>query len=179
MRCIRCNKLMFDSVKLANGKLCMKCFFELGFDKIMKSSFETVPFEQIKDGAKAYFDYCRNRDQLGEDVEDGDEQDAPFVVFSDYGSKRELDATAEEVRIHHIIHQITKADDLNFIRRSNNYVSAAIGPTDVARFKFTKKAKWIQLPYVLDDKVKLEKPDDVFFLKDDLIKAVEFARNCK
>lgn len=177
MKCIRCKKLMFDSVKLADGKLCMKCFRDLGFDKVMRSAFETVPFEQIKNGAEAYFEYCRNRDKrFEEDVED-DEQDEPSFGFADYGSDRELNATAEEVKIHHIICQLTKAEDLDFVRRSNNYVSVAIGQTDVARFKFTERAKWIQLPYVLGDKVKITEPGDIRELKDDLIKAVETARN--
>lgn len=168
---------MLNSVKLADGGICMKCFLELGFDKCMRVSFDTVPFEQIKDGSDAYFEYCRNRDRAYQDIEDQEEdEDEASFGFSNYGQERELNATAEEVRIQHIICQCTNAEDLEFVRRSDNYITAAIGPTDVARFKFTKRAKWIQLPYVLDDKVKLEKPDDVFYLKDDLSKAVSFAR---
>ena len=98
------------------------------------------------------------------------------LSFQNHGQEREPNENYAETEIFDILKDATKADDLRLVRKSSNYVTAAIGPTDVARFKFTKRAKWIQLPYVLNEKVKLEKPDDVFYLKDDLIKAVNFAR---
>lgn len=97
--------------------------------------------------------------------------------FAHYGEEREIDATDEELQIFDIIKETTGCDELELVRKSNNYVSAVIGLTDVARFKFTKKAKWIQLPYLLKDKVKLLEPNDVYDLKEDLIRAVEFSKN--
>ena len=99
------------------------------------------------------------------------------IQFAHYGEERSIDATEEEQKIFELIKELTGEQDLEFTRRASNYVSAAIGPTDVARFKFTERSKWIQLPYVLDDKVKITEPGDIRELKDDLIKAVETARN--
>lgn len=96
---------------------------------------------------------------------------------SHYGEEREIDSTDGEKEIFELIKELTEEPDLEFVRRSSNYVSAVIGPIDVARFKFTSRAKWIQLPYVLGDKVKITEPGDIRELKDDLIKAVETARN--
>lgn len=98
------------------------------------------------------------------------------ISFGNYGQLRDAEATDEEKRIFEIIYDCTAAEDLKFVRKSSNYVSAVIGPTDVARFKYTKRAKWVLLPYVLDAKVKIEDPEDVSQLKDDLIRSVEKAR---
>ncbi len=99
------------------------------------------------------------------------------LSFSNYGQNREVNATDEELEMFNLICQCTEADDLELVCRSDNYVSASIGPTDVARFKFTKRAKWILLPYLTNTKIKITEPDDINELKDDLIKAVQVARN--
>lgn len=159
MKCIRCNKFMFDSVKLADGRLCMKCFRDLGFDKSMKFAFDTVPFDQIKDGADSYFEYCRERDNTPE-------EDEAFFGFADYGQERELNATDEEKQIYNYLLEVIKengyeTDLVRFVRRSSNYVSASIDGIDLARFKFTKRAKWILFPSTGYEKVALESPEDV------------------
>ena len=95
--------------------------------------------------------------------------------FADYGQLKELDCTDEEMIIYDILRSVTGADDLECVRRTDKYVSAAIGETDVARFKFTARAKWIRFPYV-GDKMKLASPADVESLADEAIKAVQTAR---
>jgi hypothetical protein len=160
---------MFDSVKLADGKLCMKCFLALGFDKCMRSAFDTVPFDRIKDGADSYFEYCRSLNNIKEDPE-------PSFSFSNYGQERDTNETDPEAEIFDIIKKATKEEHLRFVRKSNNYVSAAIGPTDVARFKFTKRAKWILLPYLDNEKHPLQEPIDVYAMASDLVKAVDKAK---
>ena len=101
------------------------------------------------------------------------------VSIAHYGEPRGFVPTDEEQRIYDIIGELTQAERMNFVKRSKNYVSAVIGPTDVARFKFTKKAKWILLPYIWEDKAYIEDPDDIRIFEDDLDKAVLFAKNCK
>lgn len=95
-----------------------------------------------------------------------------------YGEPRGFVPTDEEQKMFDIIGELTNAK-INFVKRSQNYVSAIIGPTDVARFKFTKKAKWILLPYVWKDKKYIEEPDDIREFKDDLLESVKIAQNCK
>ena len=54
--------------------------------------------------------------------------------FADYGQMKELNCTDEEMIIYDILRSVTGADDLECVRRTDKYVSAAIGETDVARF---------------------------------------------
>lgn len=61
------------------------------------------------------------------------------LIFQNYGQMKELNATDDETEIFKIICYCTKADDIEFVRKSDSYVSAAIGPTDVARFKSLKE----------------------------------------
>ena len=95
--------------------------------------------------------------------------------FADYGQLKEPNCTDEEIIIYEILCSVTGADDLECVRRTDKYVSAAIGETDVARFKFTPRAKWIWFPYV-GDKIKLASPTDVERYAEDAIKAVQTAR---
>lgn len=94
-----------------------------------------------------------------------------------YGENREVNATEEELKMFQIICELLPDDKIFLVRRSDNYVTAAIGPNDIARFKFTPRAKWIQLPYVLKDKVKIACPDDIRELKEDLQKALDFVKS--
>ena len=83
--------------------------------------------------------------------------------FADYGQLKELNCTDEEMIIYDILRSVTGADDLECVRRTDKYVSAAIGETDLARFKFTSRAKWILFPIVErpKEKHKIESPVDV------------------
>lgn len=99
-------------------------------------------------------------------------------TIAHYGEPRGFVPTEEEQMMFDIIGNLTNAKKLNFVKKSSNYLSAVIGPMDVARFKFTKRAKWIQLPYVWDEKVYIEKPEDIYRFKEDLLKSVEIAQNC-
>ena len=53
--------------------------------------------------------------------------------------------------------------------------TAAIGMTDVVRFKYTPRAKWVLFPYVYDDKIRIESPEDVYDMPDTINKAVRMA----
>lgn len=89
-----------------------------------------------------------------------------LIEFGHYGETRDVDATDEENQIYDNLLDVLKengceTDLIQLVRRSSNYISAAIDEMDVARFKSTKRAKWILFPSTGYDKVKLESPDDV------------------
>ena len=99
------------------------------------------------------------------------------IKIQHHGEERTVDATEEEMRIFEIIKELFPDDKIVMARKSSNYVSAICHGNDVARFKYTQRAKWIQLPYILDDKVKLSDPEDVRDIKADLERAVDTAKS--
>lgn len=85
------------------------------------------------------------------------------IQFSNYGQERERIATESEIEIFDLIRSMTNRDDLELVRKSDNYVSAVLGDWDLARFKYTPRAKWIVFP-VLEagaQKHRIESPSDV------------------
>lgn len=94
--------------------------------------------------------------------------------LANYGQKRDVRATDEELEIFGIIHSITGREDLELVRRSDNYVTAAIGDWDVARFKFTPRAKWIRFTHeVKSPKHPIEAPADVEEMSDMVMASLE------
>lgn len=84
------------------------------------------------------------------------------IEFTNYGQNRELSATEEEKKIFEILCKMT-GEPLELIRRSDSYVTACLGRSDLARFKFTKRAKWVMFPTAEAKQVKhrIMVPDDV------------------
>lgn len=79
-----------------------------------------------------------------------------MVNFSNYGQNRDLDCTEDEDEIFFIIRSLLDDDNLDksvlrLVRKSDSYLSAVMesssgyGQMDLARFKFTDRAKWIKL----------------------------------
>lgn len=171
MKCIRCNKMMLGAVKLADGKICMKCFKELGFDPVMKFAFDTVPYDQIKNGSTAYLAYCRERDKEPED-------NTISVTISHYGEERELVCTEEERQIYNNLRDIFDCHDLNerplrLVRVSDNYVTAKYNDWDLVRFKYTQRAKWLMFPTTDSEKHYIEDPDDIYSYVDDIVDSLD------
>lgn len=85
------------------------------------------------------------------------------INFANYGQERERIATESEIEIYDILCTLTGADDLQLVRKSDNYVSAVIGDWDLARFKYTPRAKWISFPLVPpgSEKHRFEQVDDI------------------
>lgn len=85
------------------------------------------------------------------------------INFSNYGQERERIATESEIEIFEILRSLTGADELQLVRKSDNYVSAVIGDWDLARFKYTQRAKWISFPLVPpgSKKYRFEQVEDV------------------
>ena len=84
------------------------------------------------------------------------------IKFSDYGQDRDINATDEEVKIFEALKTATGREDLRLVRRSDSYVTAALGDWDLARIKYTSRAKWIAFPTVEvgPPKHKITHPDE-------------------
>ena len=65
--------------------------------------------------------------------------------IANYGQERDVNATDEELKIFEALKEVT-GRDLRLVRKSDIYVTAAIGEWDLARFKFTQRAKWVSFP---------------------------------
>lgn len=83
--------------------------------------------------------------------------------ISNYGQEREHITTETELAIFEIIKALVCCEDLRLVCKSDDYVSAVIGDWDLARFKYTARAKWIIFPVVEvgAKKHRIERPDDV------------------
>ena len=99
------------------------------------------------------------------------------VIFSHYGELREVDATDGEIKTFEIITELLPETPLELVRKSDNYVTALYGLWDIARIKYTDRAKWIMLPTVEAKQVKhrINSPDEVREFADLLKKSVETA----
>lgn len=107
-----------------------------------------------------------------------------FLRFGNYGQERDLICTEEERIIFRIILKICDDNGLDvspiiLIRRSDNYVSVVMdsgsdyGPMDLARIKYTNRAKWIMLGPDFK-KVNLSRPEDVSDMAEDVVNAYRF-----
>lgn len=94
------------------------------------------------------------------------------LKFGDYGQLRDIDATPEELEIFDIIKGIN--NDIELVRKTDKYVTALLGETDVARFKYTSRAKWIQFPYTAG-KIKLDSVADVEDMENEITDAINKA----
>ena len=97
------------------------------------------------------------------------------LSFGHYGEERERIATEDELRIFDVVKELTGRDDLQLVRKSDNYVSAVIGDWDLARFKYTPRAKWIMFPCVDrgSTKRRIESAEDVRDFSDEIKMSVD------
>lgn len=171
MKCNRCGKGIGVARRgqvLADGYICYKCLDEIGFDK--KRTITPWPLTY--------------REVIGEPSVSVSEFAKSFIKIAHYGEERDLDCTDEEAEIFHIIK--SRLDDMNYdtdclrlTRKSDSYVSAVMdsssdyGPMDLARFKFTDRAKWIKICPDFN-KIELHNVEDVAKLSDDLFAGYRF-----
>lgn len=98
------------------------------------------------------------------------------IEFAHHGEERELNATEKELELFALIIKVIedygqKTDDIVLTRNSGNYLSVKIPPSDIARIKYTDRAKWIQLPYGVKESGKryIDEPEDILSFKDDIV----------
>ena len=108
------------------------------------------------------------------------------LEFQNYGQTRELNCTDGELLIYDaVIKALSDAgldtSCMKLVRKSNDYVSACMqssnegyGLMDVARFKFTDRAKWIKTGSSFA-KTKIEAPEDVLERAEEMVE--EYKRN--
>ena len=97
------------------------------------------------------------------------------IKISDYGQERERIATESEIAIFDILQELAGQNNLRLVRKSCNYVSAIFHSWDLARFKYTTRAKWIQFPLidVGSTKRRINAPEDVRAFQDVLNESIE------
>jgi len=97
-------------------------------------------------------------------------------LFSNYGQERERIATESELIIFEIL-QSHCFGKLRLVRKSENYVSAVLGDWDIARFKYTPRAKWLMFPSVEAKQLKhrIESPTDALEYEDLIKKSYDTA----
>lgn len=104
--------------------------------------------------------------------------------FAHYGEIRDVDATDGEKALFLKVCEIVKSagydNKLSLVRKSSDYVTAALHSDkynmelDVARMKFTNRAKWIVLPLHGTAKHRISDADDLDDLRDEIIENFEF-----
>lgn len=82
--------------------------------------------------------------------------------FSHYGELRYVNATDDELKMFEILQGMVD-EKLRLVRKSDSYVTAMTHGWDVARFKFTPRAKWIAFPTleVGYPKHRIQQPEDI------------------
>lgn len=96
------------------------------------------------------------------------------------GKERDLNCEPEENEIFNILCSMFEEigrnpEQLDFVRLSDNYVSAKYGESDIARFHWGPRSKWIKFP-IYDrpkDRRKITSPEDVRQYSDVFKDAVE------
>ena len=95
------------------------------------------------------------------------------IRFAHYGEEREVDATDKELEIFELLKDLS-GRELRLTRKSDSYVTATLGEWDLARFKFTDRAKWIMFPVIErgSTKNRIVRPEDVRGFSDKIVDSV-------
>lgn len=176
------------AVKFKDKKyICVKCLKELGRSPYSEAAYlrnlvsdEVLrPDEYSQEKAAAHEEWKKNNPEMMKFLDSLDEENtqerraagaALGVVVSNYGQERDLVCTEEEREIFDIIRSL--CDDYNLdsevlelVRKSDDYVSVIMrsssgyGLMDVARVKYTNRAKWIKICPEFE-RIELRTPED-------------------
>lgn len=98
-----------------------------------------------------------------------------MLKFANYGQEREVNANEDELKLFEVLQSI--CPDLRLTRKSDAYLTAVLGDWDVARFKYTKRARWVSFPIVevKSPKNYLESVEEVSMYADLVRKSVSVA----
>lgn len=167
-KCIKCGGsfLTRRKVKLKDALICGNCYKDLGFTNYLIS--ESYSFDDIKDGYDAYWKK-KEREKIKEQLKAG----GFSVNIAGVNDYPDTDPTDGEQKIFDYIKALCPVE---LTRKASGYVTAVYGETDVARFKFTDKAKWVVFPYLENKKKRyIEKIEDLSAFKEDIIKSYDEA----
>lgn len=158
-KCIRCGGsfLTRRRIKLKDAEICGKCFQELGFDKSYYLISQQYAYDDIKDGLSMYYANKQKEAAIDEIIA------AKPIRFADYGQERERIATEGELAMFGILKKMVNDPNLKLIQKSDQYVSVVLGEYDLARIKYTPRAKWIVFPLSerRSEKLRIDSPGDV------------------
>lgn len=175
-KCIRCNSPFIGrrKIKLSDSYICGKCAKELGFDKGFYLYSSIYSYDDIKDGQEAYWTR-RTKERIKEEV-----LSSVSVTMKGPGVERELVCTEEEREVYDYIEWIASMhgvdpDELRLARVSDTYLTVKYGEWDLARFKYTNKAKWIKFTAIerSDTRHGLEAPEDVQDLGELIVRSID------
>ena len=171
-KCIRCGGSFLTrfKIKLKDAYICGKCAEELGLEKDFYKRSSLYSYEELKDGWDAYLDNRQKKKEA--------DKIKAMVSVAHYGEERDLICTEEERLIFEHIKVMFEelglsSSQLKLVRVSDGYVTAKVEPWDIARIKYTNRAKWVFFPTSEKEKVNITSPDDVETLKDQLTRTVE------
>ena len=101
------------------------------------------------------------------------------IKFANYGQDRDLNCTDEEAQIFGALQEYFQSinldpNQLHLVRRSGSYVTAVFRGWDLARFKYTPRAKWIAFPSVEvgPPKHRISTPDEAVSFADLLTESI-------
>ena len=99
------------------------------------------------------------------------------IIFQHYGEIRERNATEGELQIFEIFKDMTGLD-LTMVNKSDQYQTILFGESDLARIKYTPRAKWIMFPAVErgGTKNRINTAEDVRIYQEALEKSLEVIR---
>lgn len=86
-----------------------------------------------------------------------------MIQFENYGQERDLICTEQEREMFEILVDMTGREELRLVRKCDDYVTAVLGEWDLARFKYTTRAKWITFPCMErgGTKNRIQSPEEV------------------
>lgn len=177
-KCIRCGGSFLTrfKIKLKDEYICRNCALELGFPKDFYLRSTLYSWDDIKDGRDAYLLKQEKKKIKQEAILNA----VNSVKMAHYGEERDLICTEQEREIFEILKELMRTagfDDspLGLVRMSDSYVTAKIDSWDVARLKYTNRAKWILFPVVSrsDEKIRIGSPEDVRAFGDQVLKTIE------
>ena len=103
-----------------------------------------------------------------------------MMEFANYGQERDLICTEEERAVFAEIERICSGMELpgplRLVRVSDDYVTAKLGDWDLARIKYTTRARWIVFPMKSNDKNRIGAPEDAALFADQIAVSVEHIR---
>lgn len=183
-KCIRCGRsgmgVLHQAIKLKDkNMICFKCYKELGGSPMKDITIAPLmySYDDIKDGFQAYYNNS-TKNAIKEAI-----LDSVSIKMVGGGYGHDLICTEEEREIYDIIRSL--CDDMNYdsdrlelVRRSSDYVTIIINcddgsPLELARLKYTHKAKWIRFAPGFET-IQLCDTEDVADYTDELYAAYEF-----
>lgn len=178
-KCIRCGKstVVRGHVKLRDAAICTPCFKQLGFKLTETAGAVSYFYDDIKDGKDEYYENMRKK-KIKDAV-----LSSVSVRMSGAGYNRELICTEEEREIYDIIRSLCddanyESDWLELVRRNDEYVTIIINssdgsPLELARLKYTNRAKWIRFAPEFE-KIQLTDTEDITNYTENIYAAYAF-----